>query len=180
MTWLAPVTLQGTHAVLLPLRPSQKDELSVAVQDGELHQLWYTAIPTPEKMRAEIDRRLDLFEKGTMLPFAVKSTALNRVIGMTTYMNVDQLHKRVEIGSTWYAKSVQRTPLNTECKLLLLGHAFEKMDCIAVEFRTSPAAPRSCAWAPSRMVFCATTSAMPMVPCAIPWCSASPPPSGRR
>lgn len=137
MPWLVPVTLSGQHAELLPLHPSQQDELAAAVRDGELYQLWYTAIPTPEKMGAEIDRRLGLFEKGSMLPFAVKSKTLNRIVGMTTYMNVDQVHKRVEIGSTWYAKAVQRSPLNTECKLMLLTHAFEKMDCIAVEFRTS-------------------------------------------
>ena len=72
-----------------------------------------------------------------MLPFTVRSTALNRVVGMTTYMNVDAAQRRVEIGSTWYAASSQRTPLNTECKLLLLTHAFEVLDCVAVEFRTS-------------------------------------------
>ena len=137
MAWLEAVTLKGTHVVLEPLAPAQADELSAAAQDGELWKLWYTSIPTPDKMGAEIERRLGLFEKGTMLPFAVKSLSHNRMVGMTTYMNVDQTHKRVEIGSTWYAKSVQRSPLNTECKLLLLRHAFEKMGCIAVEFRTS-------------------------------------------
>ena len=88
-------------------------------------------------MRAEIERRLGLMEKGSMLPFGVKSVAQNRIVGMTTYMNIDAAQKRVEIGSTWYAKSMQRTPLNTECKLLLLTHAFEKLGCVAVEFRTS-------------------------------------------
>jgi len=137
MAWLEPVTLKGTHAALEPLAPAMQEELADAVRDGELWKLWYTAIPTPEKMGAEIERRLGLFAKGTMLPFAVRSLAHRRLVGMTTYMNVDQAHKRLEIGSTWYAKSMQRSPLNTECKLLLLGHAFEKMDCIAVEFRTS-------------------------------------------
>jgi len=137
MAWLEPVTLKGTHASLEPLAPAQADELSAAVRDGELWNLWYTAIPTPEKMGAEIERRLGLYAKGGMLPWAVRSHALGRLVGMTTYMNVDQVHKRVEIGSTWYAKSAQRSPLNTECKLMLLTHAFEKLDCIAVEFRTS-------------------------------------------
>ena len=137
MTWLSPVTLQGTHVALEPLATAMTDELSAAVRDGELWKLWYTAIPAPEKMAAEIERRLGLFDKGTMLPFAVRSLAHRRLVGMTTYMNVDQVHKRVEIGSTWYAKSAQRSPLNTECKLMLLTHAFEKLDCIAVEFRTS-------------------------------------------
>ena len=137
MSWPAPVTLQGQHATLLPLEAGQYDELCGAVRDGELWKLWYTAIPAPEKMQAEIERRLSLRSKGSMLPFAVKSVAQNRFVGMTTYMNIDAAQKRVEIGSTWYAKSAQRTMLNTECKLLLLAHAFEKLDCIAVEFRTS-------------------------------------------
>ena len=137
MSWPAPVTLQGQHAALLPLAAGQHDELCGAVRDGELWKLWYTAIPAPEKMQAEIERRLSLQSKGSMLPFAVKSVAQNRFVGMTTYMNIDAAQKRVEIGSTWYAKSAQRTMLNTECKLLLLSHAFEKLDCIAVEFRTS-------------------------------------------
>lgn len=132
-----PVALSGKHATLLPLDPAQHDALCAAVRDGELWKLWYTAIPTTEGMRAEIERRLGLMEKGSMLPFAVKSNALDRFVGMTTYMNIDAAQKRLEIGSTWYAKSTQRTPLNTECKLLLLSHAFEKLDCIAVEFRTS-------------------------------------------
>ena len=137
MSWPAPVTLQGQHAALLPLEAGQHDELCGAVRDGELWKLWYTAIPAPEKMQAEIERRLSLQSNGSMLPFAVKSVAQNRFVGMTTYMNIDAAQKRVEIGSTWYAKSSQRTMLNTECKLLLLSHAFEKLDCIAVEFRTS-------------------------------------------
>jgi RimJ/RimL family protein N-acetyltransferase len=137
MGWPDPVTLKGEHVALELLAPTQSDELAAAVRDGELWKLWYTAIPTPEKMGAEIERRLGLQAKGSMLPFAVRSLALDRIVGMTTYMNIDATYKRVEIGSTWYAKSVQRSPLNTECKLLLLGHAFEKLDCIAVEFRTS-------------------------------------------
>jgi len=137
MTWLSPVTLSGRHAVLEPLAPAQHDALVGAVSDGELWNLWYTAVPTPEKMHAEIARRLGLQARGSMLPFTVRSLDLGRIVGMTTYMNVDATHKRVEIGSTWYARSAQRSPLNTECKLLLLGHAFEQLDCIAVEFRTS-------------------------------------------
>src|SRR6202048_5195033 len=86
-------------------------------------------------MRKEIDRRLGLQQAGSMLPFTVFD-AEGRIAGMTTYMNVDAANRRVEIGSTWYAKRVQRSALNTQCKLLLLSHAFEKLDCIAVEFRT--------------------------------------------
>ena len=136
MSWPAPVTLRGTHAALEPQAIEHHDALCDAVRDGDLWQLWYTAIPKPEGMRAEIERRLGLQSRGSMLPFTVRDAA-GRVVGMTTYMNIDAANKRVEVGSTWYAKSVQRTPLNTECKLLLLGHAFESLDCIAVEFRTS-------------------------------------------
>jgi RimJ/RimL family protein N-acetyltransferase len=135
MTWLQPVTLKGEHASLEPLSASHRDGLIEAVKDGDLWKLWYTAIPAPDKIDAEIARRLDLQAKGAMLPFTVKD-ADGRIAGMTTYMNVDAPNRRVEIGSTWYAKRVQRTPLNTQCKLMLLTHAFEKLDCIAVEFRT--------------------------------------------
>ena len=137
MSWLAPITLTGRHAVLEPLLPAHHDALVEAVKDGALWNLWYTSIPKPEAMQAEIERRLGLQSKGAMLPFTVLSTVLNRVVGMTTFMNVDAAQRRVEIGSTWYAASSQRTPLNTECKLMLLTHAFEVLDCVAVEFRTS-------------------------------------------
>ena len=122
MPWPEPVTLRGTHAIIEPLSPAHHDELVEAVQDGELWQLWYTVVPEPDKMRAEIDRRLDLQAKGAMLAFAVRDTRTARVVGMTSYWNVDAANRRVEIGGTWYRKSMQRTPLNTECKLLL-AHA---------------------------------------------------------
>jgi len=135
MSWPPPITLAGKHATLEPLALAHAAELAVAVQDGELWKLWYTSIPEPAAMTKEIERRLALQAAGSMLPFAVRDAA-GRVCGMTTYMNVDAANKRVEIGSTWYARRVQRTPLNTECKLMLLGHTFETLDCIAVEFRT--------------------------------------------
>lgn len=133
--WPEPVTLNGTHARLTPLAPDHRDDLIDAVKDGELWRLWYTAIPSPEGMEKEIERRLGLQAAGSMLPFTVFDGE-GRIAGMTTYMNIDAANRRVEIGSTWYAKRVQRTALNTECKLMLLTHAFEKLDCIAVEFRT--------------------------------------------
>ncbi|MES3013297.1 MAG: GNAT family protein [Pseudomonadota bacterium] len=134
-TWPAPIRLQGAHCALEPLAPGHHDELAAAASDGELWKLWYTSIPSPETMRAEIARRLDLQAKGSMLPFT-SFDAAGRVAGMTTYMNVDAVNKRLEIGSTWTAARLQRGPFNTECKLLLLGHAFEQLGCIAVEFRT--------------------------------------------
>jgi RimJ/RimL family protein N-acetyltransferase len=133
MPWLEPVTLSGPHARLQPLSPAHRDGLIEAI--GDLSSIWYTAIPTAEKMPAEIERRLALQAAGTMLPFTVFD-ADGKIAGMSTYMNVDAANRRVEIGSTWYATRVQRTALNTQCKLLLLGHAFESLNCIAVEFRT--------------------------------------------
>jgi len=135
MPWLEPVTLSGPHARLEPLSHQHLDGLTEAVKDGELWKLWYTFIPPPENMGKEIERRLSLQRAGSMLPFTVFDAA-GDVAGMTTYMNVDAANRRVEIGSTWYARRVQRSALNTQCKLLLLAHAFDKLDCIAVEFRT--------------------------------------------
>ena len=135
MPWLEPVTLSGPHAQLKPLSQDHCEGLTDAVKDGELWKLWYTYIPKAEDMRKEIDRRLSLQAAGSMLPFTVFDPA-GGIAGMSTYMNVDAANRRVEIGSTWYARRVQRTALNTQCKLLLLDHAFEKLDCIAVEFRT--------------------------------------------
>ncbi|HEY9063754.1 MAG TPA: GNAT family protein [Burkholderiaceae bacterium] len=135
MTWPIPIILKGEHATLVPLAPEHESALIDAARDGELWNLWYTSVPAPEKMAADIQRRLGLQASGSMLPFAVLD-ASGAVVGETTYMNIDAVHKRVEIGSTWYAARVQRTPLNTECKLMLLTHAFETLACIAVEFRT--------------------------------------------
>ncbi len=135
MGFAAPLTLTCDHATLEPLTPEHEAEAIAAVQDGELWKLWYTSVPTPEGMRAEIARRLRLQEQGSMLPFAVRD-ASGRFVGMTTYMHIDATHRRVEIGSTWTALHAQRGPLNTACKLMLLTHAFEALDCIAVEFRT--------------------------------------------
>jgi len=130
-----PIVLQGQHVRLEPLRPAHAPALAEAVLPGRLWELWYTAIPAPERMAAEIERRLGLLAAGSMLPWAVID-ASGTPVGMTTYMNIDNAHQRVEIGSTWYAQSVQRTPLNTEAKRLLLAHAFDTLQCIAVEFRT--------------------------------------------
>ena len=140
MPWPDPVTLRSGRVTLEPLQRRHEAELAQAVRDGELWRLWYTSVPSPEGMAAEIERRLGLQAAGAMLPFAVIDTppgeTLGRAAGMTTYMNVDAANRRVEIGSTWYRKGVQRTDVNTRCKWLLLGHAFETLGCIAVEFRT--------------------------------------------
>ena len=136
MAFADPITLTGEHAVLEPLAVEHVEGLKAAAADGELWRLWYTSVVEPEHMAGEVERRLALQRAGSMVPFAVIDPRTNSVAGMTTYMNVDAKHRHVEIGSTWYAKRVQRTALNTECKLMLLGHAFETWKCIAVEFRT--------------------------------------------
>lgn len=108
-----------------------------AAADGKLWELWYTTVPRPDEMAADIERRLGLQSNGSMLPFTVIDSQSGDIVGETTYMNIDAQNRRLEIGSTWYAARVQRTALNTACKLLLLAHAFESLQCIAVEFRTS-------------------------------------------
>ena len=128
--------LTGSLVHLAPLRIDHLSGLTAAVQDGELWKLWYTSVPEPEKMEEEIARRLALQNAGSMMPFTVVEQTTGRIVGMTTFMHMDRANRRVEIGSTWYARSVQRTGLNTEAKWLLLTHAFERMVCIAVEFRT--------------------------------------------
>lgn len=132
---LDPITLSGQHVSLIPLHPEHCDALSEASADGDLWRLWYTSVPHPDDMGTEIARRLNLQAKGTMLPFTVLDSS-GTPVGMTTYMNIDIATPRLEIGSTWYAQRVQRTALNTEAKLLLLTHAFQSLNCLAVEFRT--------------------------------------------
>jgi N-acetyltransferase len=130
------VSLNGQHVSLVPLSHAHHDDLIEAIEDGELWNLWYTSVPSPDRLKAEIDRRLDLQRQGSMLPFAVIEKSTHKAVGMTTFLNIDSDNRRVEIGATWYRKRVQRSALNTECKLLLLTYAFEQLRCIAVEFRT--------------------------------------------
>jgi RimJ/RimL family protein N-acetyltransferase len=136
MAWPTPVALRGKLVTLEPLRHDHHDGLVEAARDGELWNLWYTLVPKPEAMRADIDRRLALQDAGSMLPFVIIANATQRIVGATSYMNIEAEHHRLEIGSTWHAASAQRTGINTETKRLLLAHAFEELDCIAVEFRT--------------------------------------------
>lgn len=136
MPLTTPIILKGKHCELLPLSHDHHDELIESVKDGEFWTAWYTLIPSPEKMKNEIDRRLNLQKQGTMLPFSIKNNTTQKIIGVTSFLNIEARHRRVEIGATWIKKSFQRTGINTEAKLLLLTHAFEKLNCIAVEFRT--------------------------------------------
>lgn len=134
--WGGPLEGAGEWVSLVPLEIAHEAGLVEAVKDGRIWTLWYARVPSPEGMRAEIERRLDLAAKGRMQPFTVLDRD-GRVVGMTSYQMLDPANRRVEIGYTWYAKSVQKTPLNTEAKLLLLRHAFERLACIAVGFTTS-------------------------------------------
>lgn len=141
MTRIEPVTLTGQHVVLEPLSQEHHDGLQAAARDGELWKLWYTSVPSPEDMAAEIHRRLTLQEQGSMVPFTARlldpaTGGPGKVIGMTTYMNIDHETPRLEIGSTWNAASVHGSGTNPDSKLLLLRHAFETLGCVAVEFCT--------------------------------------------
>jgi N-acetyltransferase len=134
--FIAPVTLQGRHATLEPLAPGHLDEIRAAASDGELWRLWYTSVPAPERTSAWLAATLEMREKQGALPFVVRDNTDGSLVGSTRYFNVDAANRRLEIGHTWYAKRAQRTAINTDCKLLLLTHAFETLRCIAVEFRT--------------------------------------------
>ena len=130
---LTPVTLTGELVTLEPLRPDHHDDLVAAASDGRLWELWYTSVPSPETMGADIARKL---AEPTTLPFTVRRNDTGAVVGMTTYLNAEPDVPRLEIGATWTAASAQRTGVNAESKLLLLTHAFEVLGCLAVEFRT--------------------------------------------
>ena len=136
MRFIEPVTLAGRHATLEPLARTHAEAIKAAAADGELWNLWYTSVPAPDKVGAWLDIALDMRERQDAMPFVVRDNASGDVVGSTRYFNVDAANRRLEIGHTWYAKRVQRTAINTECKLLLLTHAFETLGCIAVEFRT--------------------------------------------
>jgi N-acetyltransferase len=141
MAFVEPITLHGKHAILEPLAEIHLDELKAAAADGELWNLWFTSVPTPDEAAANIAYRLGERERGTMMPFVVRRVTDNRVVGATTFCNIVAASiaaktGHVEIGYTWYAQSAQRTAINTEVKFMLLQHAFEKLSCMAVEFHT--------------------------------------------
>lgn len=135
MAFIQPVTLAGRHVQLEPLAAEHHDALVEAASDGELWKLWYTSVPAPDAMRGWIAAALAMREQQAM-PFIMRDLRDGSIVGSTRCFNVDPLHRRLEIGHTWHAHRAQRTGINTEAKLLLLGHAFEVLQCIAVEFRT--------------------------------------------
>lgn len=135
-SWLYDTTLKGNLVTLAPLKREHADALLEAAADGELWNLWYTSVPSIKTIDAYLDQAFKDQHGGRALLFVVIDNATQKIIGGTRYCNADSLNKRVEIGYTWYAQSFQRTGINTECKYLLLNHAFETLDAIAVEFRT--------------------------------------------
>jgi len=136
MIELRPVTLEGLGVRLEPLTLKHVDALSAAVSDGELWRLWYTWVPEASSVRAYVESALAGQKEGHMLPWAVRETKSGAIVGSTRYHDVIADVDRVEIGYTWYAKRWQRSHVNTSCKLLLLGHAFDTVGCKVVGLRT--------------------------------------------
>lgn len=135
--WFNPTELVGKNVKLLPLEKEHRDALLAAASDGKLWNLWFTSVPSEQTIDAYIETALKEQNQGVSLPFVVVEMATNSVIGSTRFCNAAPADRRAEIGYTWYAASYQRTGINTECKYLLLKHAFENLDAIAVEFRTN-------------------------------------------
>ena len=135
--WLSPVELEGNFVKLLPLTESHKSEVLDAASDGKLWELWYTSVPSSDTLDSYMGFALKQKSEGLALPFVIVEKATGKVVGSTRFCSVDAPNRRVEIGYTWYSQSVQRTGINTECKYLLLQHAFETLDAIAIEFKTN-------------------------------------------
>ena len=136
MISLTPVTLEGHGVRLEPLTPAHEAGIRAAASDGRLFELWYTSVPAPDQVAAYIASANEGMAAGHMLPWAVRDAASGDVIGSTRYHDIVPAIDRVEIGYTFYAQRVQRTHVNTACKLLLLTHAFETVGCEVVGLRT--------------------------------------------
>lgn len=131
-----PLHLEGTHVSLEPLEQAQIADIRKAAADGELWKLFFTSVPAPEQTQQWLDTALAMQAQQKAIPFVVREKSENKIVGSTRFCNIDHQHQRLEIGYTWYSQSAQRSGINTECKLLMLTHAFEVLNCIAVEFRT--------------------------------------------
>lgn len=142
--WLKPMTLMGNHISLVPFSLDNRDDFMEATKDGELWKLWYATMPSPENIMDEINRKLNSQDKGTLLPWAIIDNNTGRAIGMTTYLNISQVDKRLDIGWTWYCNSCIQTLINVECKLLLLTYAFETLKCLTVRFGVNFFNPNNC------------------------------------
>ncbi len=137
MKWLNEVVLETDNVKLIPLQREHRDALVATASDGNLWELWFTSVPSETTIDAYLNKALADFKNDTALPFAVVDKRINKIIGTTRFANAVSEHRRVEIGYTWYAKSYQKTHVNSECKLLLLQYAFDELKAIAVEFRTN-------------------------------------------
>ncbi|WP_460566371.1 GNAT family N-acetyltransferase [Hydrogenophaga aquatica] len=136
MAFVEPVTLRAHGVTLLPLSLEHESGLKAAAADGKLWELRVTSVPEPENTRRYIEDALAMREAGNRFAFAVTNSATGQVLGCTSYHDIVPAVRRVEIGYTWYAKSHQRTHVNTVCKLLLMGHAFDALGCHVVGWRT--------------------------------------------
>ena len=135
-TWTFPITLRRNGVRLEPLEPRHAEGLAAAARDGELWKLRVTSVPAPGDEAAYIDTALQMLQAGTRLPFAVMDEASERVLGTTSYHDIDAPILRLCIGHTWYARSVQRSHVNTTAKLMLMEHAFETLKAAMVGWRT--------------------------------------------
>ena len=131
-----PITLEGNGVRLEPMALDHEADIAAAASDGRLWELWFTAIPSPDKVRAYIDTALQGQKDGFMLPWVVRELSEGKIVGSTRYHDIVAPIDRVEIGYTFYAKSWQRSHVNTACKILLLGHAFDTLGCKVVGLRT--------------------------------------------
>jgi len=135
--WLNEIILETDNVKLTPITLNHKADLLAASTDGNLSELWFTSVPTLKNIDSYLEKAIEDFELDKGLAFVVIDKKTNKIIGTTRYTNATPEHRRLEIGYTWYAKSFQKTYVNSECKLLLLTHAFEELKSIAVEFRTN-------------------------------------------
>lgn len=135
--FVSPVTLTGPRWVRLePLALDHIAEVAEAAADGDGGSLWFTTAPAPDTAEAWVHRMLDLQSGDQGVTYVVRRLTDGKLVGSTSFFRVDAPNRRLEIGHTWYSGSVRRTGVNTETKLLMLGHAFDTLDCVAVEFRT--------------------------------------------
>lgn len=132
----APISLEGHGVALEPMSPAHRDGLAAASEDGKLWELWYTSVPEPSQVDSYIRTALDGQAAGHMLPWVVRESSTGAIAGSTRYHDMVVNIDRVEIGWTWYAARWQRSHVNTACKLLLLGHAFDTLGCKVVGLRT--------------------------------------------
>lgn len=134
--WSDQPVLEGSHVQLRPMVRTDGQAIVEAASDGRLWELFYTVVPGPDAIDSYLDRAEREQGWGRIMPFVVVEKATGNIVGATRYMRMNAPHRRLEIGTTFYASRVQRTPINSEAKLLLLTHAFEAMDCVCVQFRT--------------------------------------------